>query len=281
MTSQPSSSAPARPTAAVDTVVEIVVGPLDALRARPVGRARGTVLLVPGFTGSKDDFAPLLPLLADAGWDTWTYSQRGQAGSVAPDGVPSYSLDAFAGDLLEVVAVVGDGAPVHLVGHSFGGLVARAAVIARPEVFLDVVLLCSGPRGWGAGKNELLRVVDASGSLGLWERDHPELVDVDPAVLGDRDAFLRRRAQETSSDNLRGIIEILWDPTDRTEELRATGVRTLVARGETDEAWPPEWQRQMALALGAPYEIIPAAGHCPAEENPVATAALLDRCWRG
>lgn len=281
MTSQRPSSASAGPGLAADTVVEIAVGRLSALRARPAGEARGTVLLVPGFTGSKDDFAPLLPLLADAGWDTWTYSQRGQAESAAPVGVPSYSLDAFAGDLLEVAAVVGDGAPVHLLGHSFGGLVARAAVLDRPDAFLDVVLLCSGPRGWGAGKDELLRVVDAGGSLGLWARDHPDLVDVDPGALSDRDAFLRRRAEQTSADNLRGIIEILWDPTDRTEDLRATGVRTLVAHGETDDAWPPEWQRQMALTLGAPYEIVPEAGHCPAEENPVATATLLDRFWRG
>lgn len=281
MTSQHPSSALAGPGLVADTVVEIAVGRLSALRARPVGESRGTVLLVPGFTGSREDFAPLLPLLADAGWDTWTYSQRDQAASVAPVGLPSYSLDAFAGDLLEVAAVVGAGAPVHLLGHSFGGLVARAAVLTRPDAFLDVVLLCSGPRGWGAGKDAMLRVVDAGGSLGLWARDHPDLVDVDPGALSERDAFLRRRAEQTSADNLRGIIEILWDPTDRTEDLRATGVRTLVARGETDDAWPPEWQRQMALTLGAPYEIVPEAGHCPAEENPVATATLLDRFWRG
>lgn len=281
MTSQHLSSALAGPGLVAGTAVEIAVGRLSALRARPAGEPRGTVLLVPGFTGSREDFAPLLPLLADAGWDAWTYSQRGQAASVAPVGVSSYSLDAFAGDLLEVAAVVGDGAPVHLLGHSFGGLVARAAVLARPDAFVDVVLLCSGPRGWGAGKDAMLRVVDAGGSLGLWARDHPDLVDVDPGALSDRDAFLRRRAEQTSADNLRGIVEILWDPTDRTEELRATGVRTLVARGETDDAWPPEWQRQMALTLDAPYEIVPEAGHCPAEENPVATAALLDRFWRG
>lgn len=193
----------------------------------------------------------------------------------------AYTLDAFTGDLLEVAALVGDGAAVHLLGHSFGGLVARAAVLASPEAFLDVTLLCSGPRGWRSGKEERLQEVDALGSLGIWERDHPELVDVAPADLTDRDAFLRRRAEQTSADNLRGIIEILWDPADRTEDLRATGVRALVAHGETDDAWPIDWQREMAITLGAPYEIVPDAGHCPAEENPAATSALLDRFWRG
>ena len=281
MTSEPWSDEPPGQGLVVPTVVEVGVGALSALHAGPEGTARGTVVLVPGFTGSKEDFAPLLPLLAGAGWDVWTYSQRGQADSAAPVGAASYSLDAFAADALEVAHTVGGGAPVHLLGHSFGGLVARAAVLARPESFLDVTLLCSGPRGWGTGKEELLRAVEARGSLGLWERDHPDLVDVDPARLTGRDAFTHRRAEQTSPDNLRGIIEILWDPADRTEELRATGVRALVAHGETDDAWPPAWQRQMAVTLGAPYEIVPDAGHCPAEENPHATAPLLDRFWRG
>lgn len=264
----------------VSTVLGTSVGQLTALHAHPCATARGTVLLVPGFTGSKEDFAPLLPLLARRGWDVWAYSQRGQADSVAPVGEASYTLEAFAGDALEAARAVGGGAPVHLLGHSFGGLVARAAVLAEPEAFRDVTLLCSGPRGWGDGKAELRRVVDSRGSLGLWERDHPDLVDQEPSTLSDREAFLRRRAEQTSADNLRGIIEILWDPADRTQDLLGTGVPVLVAHGETDDAWPPEWQRRMALILGAPYEIIPAAGHCPAEENPAATAALLDAFWR-
>lgn len=65
-----------------------------------------------------------------------------------------------------------------------------------------------------------------------------------------------------------------------TQDLLATRVPVLVAHGETDDAWPPAWQRRTALTLAAPYEIIPAAGHCPAEENPTATAALLDSFWR-
>ena len=61
----------------------------------------GHVLLVPGFTGSKEDFAPLLPLLADAGWSAGTYDQRGQFESpgAADD---DYSLSGYAADLVAV-----------------------------------------------------------------------------------------------------------------------------------------------------------------------------------
>ena len=36
-------------------------------------------LLVPGFTGSKEDFTPFLPYLAERGRSACAYSQRGQA----------------------------------------------------------------------------------------------------------------------------------------------------------------------------------------------------------
>ncbi|MBI9114002.1 alpha/beta fold hydrolase [Sanguibacter suaedae] len=266
--------------AGVDPVtVRTLAGELTALHAAPVGAPRGTVLLVPGFTGSKEDFAPLVPLLAASGWDTWAYSQRGQADSVAPEGVDAYRLEDFAGDVLQVAAVVGAGEPVHLVGHSFGGLVARAAALARPDAFLDVVLLCSGPRGWGSGREQMLALLDDQGSLGVWARDFPDHVDTDPAELEPYVAYRRLRAERTSTDSLRGIVHVLWDADDRTEDLRATGLRTLVAHGETDTAWPQEWQAQMAEVLGGGYEIIAGAGHCPAEEQPAATAEVLDRFW--
>ena len=87
------------------------------------------MLLIPGFTGSKEDFAPLLPLLAAAGWRTATYDQRGQfetPGSLGDD----FSLEGFAADAVSVAAqLFGSTEPVHLVGHSFGGLVAVEAAI--------------------------------------------------------------------------------------------------------------------------------------------------------
>jgi hypothetical protein len=39
---------------------------------------RGNVLLIPGFTGSKEDFAELQPLLAGSGWDGASFDERGQ-----------------------------------------------------------------------------------------------------------------------------------------------------------------------------------------------------------
>ncbi len=57
----------------------------------------------------------------------------------------AYGMSDFVGDLIAVAeAWAGTTGRVHLVGHSFGGIVARAAVVKRPDLFASVTLFCSG-----------------------------------------------------------------------------------------------------------------------------------------
>jgi len=263
-------------------VIDAAVGPLTALRARPAGAARGVALLVPGFTGSKEDFRLLLPLLAERGWDTWTYSQRGQADSVAPPGVGAYRARDVAADAVEVARVVAAAAgvrTVHLLGHSFGGTVAQAAVVLDPAPFASLTLLCSGPHGWPGRKDDLRERLLAAPGVDLWRLDNPDRADVPDAELDPTDLFLRLRAEATSTEQLLGAIDILADPTDTTAAVAGTGLPVLVAHGERDDAWPQDWQRRSATRLRAPLVVIPDAGHLPNEENPVATADVLDTFW--
>jgi pimeloyl-ACP methyl ester carboxylesterase len=254
--------------------LETGVGVLTALRARPAGESRGTVLWVPGFTGSKEDAHEILPRLADAGWDAWAYSQRGQADSARPAD-DDYSLPALAGDAIEVARLVGGGAPVHLIGHSLGGVVARAAVIRDPSAFASLTMLCSGPKGWPGRHEETSETVARSGSLGLWQRDNPEKVDASDAEIGAFEAFFRHRAAATADENLLQGAAILRSEEDTTVDLRATGVPVLVAHGEHDDKWPIPWQRDMAERLRARYVVIPGGAHSPQAEAPEETLATL------
>ncbi|MDQ0425161.1 alpha/beta fold hydrolase [Cellulomonas iranensis] len=256
---------------------------LTALRARPAGEVRATALLVPGFTGSKEDHRVLLPLLAAQGVDAWAISQRGQGDSGALPRTADHALDRLVEDVHEVAALLGT--PVHLLGHSFGGTVAAAAAVHHPGAFRSLTLLCSGPHGWPGRKADLrARLLAAGGAADLWTLDNPDLAwrlaQGEPVELDPEAAFHRERSRATSTAQLVAAIDILADPADVTPALAATGLPVLVAHGEHDDvAWPQTWQRRTAEQVGGRYAVLPGAAHSPNLETPEATADLLVGFW--
>src|SRR4051812_39832518 len=54
---------------------------------------RGVALMVAGYTGSKEDFAPVLRPLSEAGYRIVAIDQRGQHESPGPDDPSRYSVD--------------------------------------------------------------------------------------------------------------------------------------------------------------------------------------------
>ncbi len=252
---------------------------IAALVCEPDEPARSTVLLVPGFTGSKEDFRLLLEPLADAGHRAVAVDQRGQFQSPGTDDIADYTTTALGRDLLAVVDALG-GEPVHLVGHSFGGLVSRAAVLAQPESFHSLVLMGSGPAGLTGPRVDVLPLMRP-----LLEQGMPALVEaVDQLNAADQrwlaldssvQGFLRDRMLASSARALLGMADSLTGEPDRVEELRATGLRVLVLHGESDDAWTPALQTEMAVRLGAAHAVVADAAHSPAVENPDATLEAL------
>ncbi|MBV9026021.1 MAG: alpha/beta fold hydrolase [Streptomycetaceae bacterium] len=248
---------------------------------------RGTALLVPGFTGSKEDFVALLQPLADAGWRVVAIDGRGQYESEGPHDEKAYALQELAADLIaQEEAVRADGS-VHLLGHSFGGLIARAAVLHDASRWASLTLMSSGPAAIDASQQVrtklLIHALAANGND--MERVWQEMRQVDPEDLstqGDPDgieAFLHRRWLATVPEQLIVTgLQLVSEP-DRVAELASVPLPKLVISGEVDYAWPTPWLDAMAERLSARREVIGGAEHSPNVEQPTATARVLDDFW--
>jgi len=271
------------PDVARRRTLAIADGRLAALEAAPAGPVpvRGVAVLVPGFTGSKEDFIPLLSPIAAAGYRVIAYDQRGQYESSGPDRERAYSIALFARDLREVIGAVGNGEPVHLVGHSFGGLVARNLVIAEPALVRSLTLLDSGPAGasllpvrWLGLLIGLIRLCGSAVFAAL-----AVLTARWTGVPAGRRPWLRYRLLRTQRAGLVGMGLALSREPDRVGELASTPVPVLVIAGENDDVWPPQVQEEMAGRLQASIVIIKGAGHTPNEDQPEATAGAMISFW--
>jgi pimeloyl-ACP methyl ester carboxylesterase len=258
------------------------VGGVATLDSPATGEPRGTALLVPGYTGSKEDFADLLDPLSARGFRVVAMDQPGQYESPGPDDAAAYTTDWMGSVIRDVARTLGR---VHLLGHSYGGLTSRAAVIAEPSLFASLTLLASGPArpdGSRTAQIDILERVHASGGMEAVFDQLERLAMADPAWPSRpqelRD-FARKRFVASSWAGLRGTGHGLVTEPDRVDELRATGIPVLVAYGEFDDAWSPATQAAMARRLGARNEVIAGAKHSPAIEATDATVKILADFW--
>ena len=250
----------------------------SAPRPGAAGAGRPKVLLVPGFTGSKEDFRLPISDLVDRGFEVLAYSQRGQADSAAPTGAGAYGLGGFAGDVTAIASAWGAGQRVHLLGHSFGGVVARAAAIARPGLFASLTLFSSGNTAKGADRPVPDPVpADPAGRERVLAAVFPGTDFTRPGLGWEE--FMRVRALATSTGNLMGIRAILADQRPRSAELRATGLPIHVVYGAEDTAWPVSDYRREAREVGAVETPIPGAQHSAQTQRPTAWADAVSRFW--
>lgn len=257
-------------------------GEFATWHTRPVGgAARGSVVLVPGFTGSKEDFVAILPLLADAGWEAATYDQRGQfetPGTATDD----YSLAGFAADAVAVTrALLGDRRH-HLVGHSFGGLVSAIAAIERPTLWSTLTLMCSGVVAIGDREDLVLfsEHVLTAGLPAIYAanaaRDQDQGGPANPAEI---EEFLERRFLANSPHSLHAIATHLRIAPDLSSDLARCPVPVRMMRGADDDAWEHDVQDRVAAAVGTAVAVVDGAAHSPAVEQPEETVRVLESFW--
>ncbi|MFF9767298.1 alpha/beta fold hydrolase [Streptomyces sp. NPDC014636] len=248
---------------------------------------RGVALLLPGFTGSKEDFNPLHVPLGERGYRTVAVDGRGQFESDGPATDESaYAQEELARDVLAQAEAIGG--PVHLLGHSLGGQITRAAVLLDHSPFLSLTLMSSGPAQISASQQERVKLLrDALAVLSMaevWEAiqamEPPEETDT-PALdagLDDRDD-LRRRWLATKPAQLLSTGRQLCTEPDRVAELAAVGLPFHVLSGAQDDTWPLPLLDAMAVRLEARRTVVEGAEHSPNTDRPLETARAIADFW--
>jgi superfamily II DNA/RNA helicase len=260
-------------------------GVFAALEAVPVtGPAdRASALLVPGYTGSKEDFLSILERLAAGGRRVIAVDQRGQYETPGSEDPADYQVAALGADVAALMAAT---EARHLLGHSFGGLVTRETVLEshQPTTF---TLMSSGPGGLTGDRATVLRGtlsvlgtdISAQRVSAIWHSylEPQARADGTPDEVIE---FLRDRMLRSSPAGLMEMgLQLLAAP-DKTDELSKAGeFPVLVLYGENDDAWSPATQEDMASRLGAERICIPGAAHSPAVEAPATTADALTAFW--
>jgi pimeloyl-ACP methyl ester carboxylesterase len=273
---------------------------VDRLPARGSQRAvmhtemiRGQwAVLVPGFTGSKEDFIAVLPLLANAGIDALSYDQLGQFESDASADPADYDLALLGTDLAEVIDSAvrrwGLARRPLLVGHSFGGLVAQRALADGLSVE-GFVALCTGPGALPphrhGGLSDLVDALPHTDMDAIWAimRAEAEAAGKAPADPQVRD-FLRRRWLGNDPHQIREFAHQLMTAPAVTAQMRdrvSAGLPVTVMWGELDDAWPTDLQARMANDWGARAVQLDGAGHSPNAQLPVVLVEALLAAWHG
>lgn len=284
------------PFIAIPDGVEVVAppeAPLPTLLAAAApasghvaGRGRGDLLLVPGFTGSKEDFIALVGPLAARGWRTAAIDLPGQSGAAPLGGRGAHTTRALAEAVARELDWFAPDRPVHVVGHSMGGLVTRELVLSRRRRLASWTAMSSGPSASPPSTHpallELQQALAGHPIDAVWahKEAHDRATGWSPPSQEVAD-FCRRRFVTNDPAALADFADILLTAPDLTEQVaaaaRAGALTVGVVAGETDDAWPAPLQQDMARRLGALWLLLPGIGHNPGVEDPEATASAIDR----
>jgi pimeloyl-ACP methyl ester carboxylesterase len=224
------------------------------------GSGTPPLLLVHGFTGSDIDWVDVQPALAK-GRRTVAYTHRGHGESQHAD---RYTFDDLVADLTEVIDQLGL-APVHLLGHSMGGVVALRYALDHPERLASLVLMDTFAEPAGGIPTEMMDALMArvrAEGMGVMvelaaEFAKPELLERGTQkLLGmDPEAFCAFGTELRSYPSM----------VSRLGEL-SMPVTVMVGANDRNLVQPAH---VMAEGIaGAVLEVIADAGHSPQEDRP-------------
>ena len=165
-------------------------------------------------------------------------------------------------------------APLHVVGHSFGGQVAIEVALAAPRRLASLTILCSRatPFPAFAASAESLRrgdPLDVQGSLARWFL--PDELAADGPMVRFVRACIEGADRARWADDLQAIAGY-----DRTADLGRIAAPTRVIAAELDRVGTPGEMQALADAIpGAEFMLVPHASHMSQFLDPPALAERI------
>lgn len=252
---------------------------IDACAVRVAHAGEGPpVLLLHGIGSSSDSFRHQLASLSDS-FSLWAWDAPGYAGSDDPD--TQLSMDGFADAAAQTLEALGIAA-AHVVGVSWGGVIATRLALRQPARVTTLALIGSTPGRWGTPtvadleqrSADVERLGPATFARGRATR---VLAPGAPAELVAE--VERNMARSIRPAGYRAAAESLASTQHHAALARITAP-TLVIVGELDRITGLSESRVLAERIpGARLEVVPGGGHLVNQELPLVVNELLRQHW--
>jgi pimeloyl-ACP methyl ester carboxylesterase len=250
------------------------------LRYDDLGAGAPPLLLLHGFTGAAIDFVDVVGALASER-RVVAYDQRGHGDSTNTGDPATYTFDRLANDLANFVDALSL-APLHLLGHSMGGIISLKYVLAHPERVRSLILMDTGaaPRtrvadGFGGlveiGREQGMDAVFAV-IRQFWTQQSQQGGRPVSAVVLDRVA---RKFSTMDPEAFAAFANELGEYPPMVDRLGEIDCPVTVLVGENDTGLRASSEVLADRIAGAELVVIPDAGHSPQEDQPRAWLAAV------
>ena len=196
----------------------------------------------------------------------------------SPGDPQDWTFEKAVPTIVSLIERVSD-VPVHLVGISFGGMLAQATVLARPDLVRTLTLIGTASTFTEAARNGMkarASLVRSAGMAAVLESSLERWFT--PGFRSVRPDILDRVTKTLLADNP-AIHAAIWemiasfDVHDRLGEIRCP---TLVLVGELDPSTPPSAAGALTTAIaGATMVVLPGVSHIVTVEAPKMVNAEL------
>jgi 3-oxoadipate enol-lactonase len=244
-----------------------------------LGAAGTPVVLISPLGSDHLNWGLVVPPLTAAGFQCLTFDNRDVGRSGASDGV--VTTRDFADDTAALMREVGIGR-AHVVGASFGGMIAQELALNHPDQVETLTLVCTAmhQEAQSAALFTSWKTMQASltpdaffRAISTWLFTYRFLQQAEPmaTILG----LVRANPFPQSAAGFARQVDAILSH-DTRERLAAIRIPTHVLVGAEDVLTPPRLSRAIAATIpGATLTEVPGVAHALNSEQPQATAEAL------